>query len=182
MKKIILILCILLVFSFGCIDHSNEAKEIRDTIEIKILELSNSSEILLLDNCKIEFENILQEPYPNIKDLNSKYNECNNLVNQIITKTNDLIDYIASNQWKLSRTFDLELDNYINEVEYFSINASIIKTDMQINIEKFKLSEINKTCLEETTQLACVECCQNHFNTNELNYYNECKSECTIIG
>ena len=182
MKKIILMLCILLLISFGCIDHSTQAKEIRDTIELKISELSNSSEILLLDNCKNEFETILQEPYPDKEDLNSKYIECNNLVTPIITKTTDLIDYIASNQWKLSRTFDLELDNYISEVEYISINATRIKTDMQIKLEKFKLSEINKTCLKENTQLSCLECCQNHFNTNELNYYNECKSECNILG
>jgi hypothetical protein len=182
MKKIILILCILLVISFGCIDHSNEAKEIRDTIELKISELSNSSEILLLDNCKSEFETILQEPYPNIDDINSKYITCNNLVTPIITKTNDLIDYIASNQWKLSRTFDLELDNYINQVKNISINTSRIKTDMQIKLEKFNLNEIKKTCLKENTQLSCLNCCQNHFNTNELNYYNECKNECTIIG
>ena len=182
MKKIILILCILLVISFGCVDHFSEAKEIRDTIELKILELSNSSEILLLDNCKSEFETILQEPYISTDDLNFKYITCDNLVTPIITKTNDLIDYIASNQWKLSRTFDLELDNYINKVEYISINASKIKTDMQIKLEKFKARKINTTCLKESTQLLCLNCCQNYFNTNELNYYNECKSECTIIG
>jgi hypothetical protein len=181
MKKIIIVLYILLALSFGCVDNSEEAAEIRETIELKISELANSNEILLLEECKNEFDTLLEEPFPLFEDINAKYNECDNLVNPIIDNTTELIEFIESNQWELSRKFDLELDNYIDEVEYFSIDASKIKTTLKIRLANFKFTKTKNECLKEETAFSCTSCCQENFNIEKLNYYNECKLECIIL-